>query len=72
MIKRLPIVLIRLYQTCLSPLTASACRFTPSCSSYAIEAFETHGFLRGLALTVIRILKCHPFHPGGNDPVTKT
>jgi putative membrane protein insertion efficiency factor len=72
MIKRLPIVLVRFYQTCLSPLTASTCRFTPSCSSYAIQAFETHGFLKGLALTVIRILKCHPLHPGGYDPVTKT
>lgn len=65
-------MLIRFYQTCLSPLTASTCRFTPSCSSYAIEAFETYGFFKGLALTVIRILKCHPFHPGGYDPVTKT
>jgi len=72
MIKKLPIVLIRFYKTFLSPLTASTCRFTPSCSSYAIEAFETHGFFKGLALTVIRIFKCHPFHPGGYDPVTKT
>ena len=65
-------MLVRFYQVCLSPLIASTCRFTPSCSSYAIEAFETHGFFKGLALTVIRILKCHPFHPGGYDPVTKT
>ena len=71
MLKILAIHAIRIYQKVLSPLTVSSCRFTPSCSSYAIQAFETHGFLRGLILTLVRISKCHPFHPGGFDPVPK-
>lgn len=71
MLKTLAIHAIRIYQKFLSPLTVSSCRFTPSCSSYAIQAFETHGFLGGLLLTLVRISKCHPFHPGGFDPVPK-
>jgi putative membrane protein insertion efficiency factor len=71
MIKEFFIAVIRFYQKFLSPLTVSSCRFVPSCSSYAIQAFKTHGFLGGLLLTVVRILKCHPFHPGGCDPVPK-
>ena len=71
MLKTLAIHAIRIYQKVLSPLTVSSCRFTPSCSSYAMQAFEAHGFLRGLILTLVRILKCHPFHPGGFDPVPK-
>ncbi len=71
MIKEFFITVIRFYQKVLSPLTVSSCRFVPSCSSYAIQAFKTHGFLGGLLLTVVRILKCHPFHPGGCDPVPK-
>lgn len=71
MIKEFFITVIRFYQKFLSPLTVSSCRFVPSCSSYAIQAFKTHGFLGGLLLTVVRILKCHPFHPGGCDPVPK-
>ena len=65
------IAVIRFYQTFLSPLTGSSCRFVPSCSSYAIQALKTHGLLWGLLLTVVRILKCHPFHPGGYDPVPR-
>ncbi|MDX1778252.1 MAG: membrane protein insertion efficiency factor YidD [Thermodesulfobacteriota bacterium] len=63
---------IKFYQKWLSPLKFPSCRFTPSCSSYALQAFAAHGFLKGLILTVKRILKCHPFHPGGYDPVPKT
>jgi uncharacterized protein len=58
------------YQKYLSPLKAApTCRFYPSCSSYALEALRVHGALRGSALTVARIAKCQPFHPGGFDPV---
>ena len=62
--------LIRFYQKFLSPLKRNACcRFTPTCSAYAIEAFEKRGFFVGLALTVWRVLRCNPFCAGGYDPV---
>ena len=61
--------LIRLYQWTLSPLLPRACRFYPSCSHYAHEAFLAHGLVRGAWLTVRRLARCHPFHPGGFDPV---
>jgi hypothetical protein len=67
--KRLLIRLIRLYQRLISPHLPAACRFYPTCSQYAIEALEYHGLLKGLALSCWRVLKCHPFHPGGYDPV---
>jgi len=60
--------LIRLYQWTLSPWLGGACRFYPTCSSYALEAIELHGTARGAWLTVRRLCKCHPFHPGGFDP----
>lgn len=63
------IVLIRVYQTILSPFLGNHCRFYPSCSSYAIEALEKHGFFRGLYLSLRRISHCHPWHEGGVDPV---
>ncbi|AWL13460.1 Putative membrane protein insertion efficiency factor [Saliniradius amylolyticus] len=63
------IALIRGYQRLISPLLGPHCRFTPSCSQYAIEAIKVHGLLRGSWLSVKRILKCHPLHPGGQDPV---
>jgi len=58
----------RLYKRFISPYMPPACRFEPTCSVYAAEAIETHG-LYGVWLAVARILKCHPFHPGGFDPV---
>jgi putative membrane protein insertion efficiency factor len=61
--------LIRVYQYTLSPLLGPSCRFYPSCSEYAHQAITRHGPLRGLLLAVKRILRCHPFHPGGVDPV---
>ncbi|KAF1681646.1 membrane protein insertion efficiency factor YidD [Bacillus mexicanus] len=67
--KTLFITLIRGYQKFISPLTPPACRFYPTCSQYGIEAIKTHGALKGGWLTIKRILKCHPFHPGGVDPV---
>jgi putative membrane protein insertion efficiency factor len=53
----------------LSPLFPPACRFFPTCSEYAKESFLKHGFFKGLYFSVKRLLKCHPFHPGGYDPV---
>jgi putative membrane protein insertion efficiency factor len=63
------IFLIRLYRYALSPLMASHCRFYPSCSCYAQTALEQHGVLRGGWLALRRLARCHPWHPGGVDPV---
>jgi uncharacterized protein len=60
---------IRAYRRYVSPLLMPRCRFSPSCSAYAIEAIEAHGALRGTGLALRRVLRCHPFHPGGHDPV---
>lgn len=67
--KILLILLIKGYKTLISPLLPATCRFQPTCSGYAIEAIERFGALRGSWLAVRRILRCHPFHPGGYDPV---
>lgn len=66
---RLLIAFIRLYQKFISPLFPPSCRFYPTCSAYAVEAIEKKGALRGSLLALKRLLKCHPFHPGGYDPV---
>lgn len=68
--KYFAIALIRFYRKFLSPLKRSpSCRFTPTCSAYALEAFQKRGFIVGLALTVWRVLRCNPFCIGGYDPV---
>ena len=76
MIKRLvnslryiPVFLIMLYRYTFSPLFPLCCRFTPTCSAYAIEAFRKYGIIKGVVLTLIRLSKCHPFYPGGYDPI---
>ena len=61
--------LISLYRKCISPLKPPCCRFTPTCSAYALEAFKKRGFFVGLILTVGRICRCNPFFKGGYDPV---
>ena len=63
------LLFIRGYQLLLSPMSGQSCRFQPSCSQYALEAVRTHGALLGLAWTVRRLVRCHPWHPGGADPV---
>ena len=63
------IFLVRVYRAMISVLLPRACRFEPSCSAYAEEALARHGALSGLGMTLRRILRCHPFHPGGYDPV---
>jgi putative membrane protein insertion efficiency factor len=70
--KSLVLHLIRLYQLCLSSVLGPRCRFFPTCSTYTQEAIEKHGLWRGSKLGLKRICKCHPFHPGGYDPVQTT
>jgi putative membrane protein insertion efficiency factor len=75
MIEQVPIGLVRVYQAAISPILPAlvgsppGCRFSPSCSQYAIEALQRHGLVTGSALAAKRILRCNPFHPGGIDPV---
>ncbi|MBE6562228.1 MAG: membrane protein insertion efficiency factor YidD [Ruminococcaceae bacterium] len=71
MLKAPFIFLIRLYQKILSPLKPPSCRFTPTCSNYAIEAIKEWGIIIGLALALWRILRCNPFSKGGYDPVPR-
>jgi uncharacterized protein len=68
-VKDFLIGLIRFYQYLISPLLPTSCRFVPTCSAYSLEAVSKYGALKGGLLTVKRILKCHPFHAGGYDPV---
>jgi putative membrane protein insertion efficiency factor len=67
--RRIGLALIRIYQRWVSPLLGPRCRFHPSCSQYAFEAIERFGVLRGSVLAARRLLRCHPLHPGGYDPV---
>lgn len=67
--KTVLITIIRLYRRLISPLKPPCCRFYPTCSAYALKAVSEHGAVRGGFLALRRILKCHPFHPGGYDPV---
>ena len=69
MLKKVLLKLIRLYQLTLSSFIGGQCRFYPSCSNYALEAINRHGSVHGTLLTISRICKCHPLHPGGADPV---
>ncbi|WP_072768817.1 MULTISPECIES: membrane protein insertion efficiency factor YidD [unclassified Nitrosospira] len=66
---RIIIGFIKLYQYCLSPFLGPSCRFSPSCSNYACEALTKHGVLRGIFLSVWRIMRCNPWARGGHDPV---
>ena len=66
------IALLRVYKTIVSPLLPPACRFYPSCSTYAIDAIARFGALRGSAMAVCRLARCHPWHPGGVDFVPGT
>ncbi|MCX5901252.1 MAG: membrane protein insertion efficiency factor YidD [Proteobacteria bacterium] len=68
-INRASIFLIRCYQVLVSPVLGSHCRFTPTCSNYAIAALAKYPFLKACGLICWRLLKCHPFHPGGYNPV---
>jgi len=63
------LAVLRTYKRWVSPMLPSACRFHPTCSEYMMEAIEKHGLLRGVGLGLWRLLKCHPFHQGGFDPV---
>ncbi|NKB80883.1 MAG: membrane protein insertion efficiency factor YidD [Nitrospirales bacterium] len=67
--RQLILLLITTYQRLVSPFLGPNCRFDPSCSQYGYEAIARHGILNGGKATIIRLLKCHPFHPGGIDPV---
>jgi putative membrane protein insertion efficiency factor len=68
-VKIILLSLIRGYRRFISPLFPPACRFQPTCSQYAVEAIATYGTIKGSWLAINRILRCHPFHPGGYDPV---
>ena len=69
--KKILILLIRFYQKFISPMFPAKCRFYPTCSQYTLEAVKEHGAIKGTYLGIKRILKCHPFHEGGYDPVPK-
>jgi len=67
--KKILIGTIRFYQKFISPLKPPSCRFYPTCSEYAIQALKKYGVVKGGWKSIVRISKCHPFHPGGHDPV---
>ncbi len=67
--KKILLYIVKFYQKFISPMFPPSCRFSPTCSHYAIEAITKYGTIKGLYLSIKRILKCHPFHKGGYDPV---
>ncbi len=69
MVAGLLVIMIRCYQKAVSPFLPNSCRFWPTCSDYAIEAIRTYGAVKGTLKASLRVMKCHPFHPGGYDPV---
>ena len=72
LLNKIAIRLLRLYQLVISPLIGPSCRFYPSCSQYSIQAFENHGLVKALYLSIKRLSKCHPRNPGGIDEIDKT
>jgi len=68
-LKQIALALIAFYQKLISPMKPPTCRFYPTCSQYGMEAIQRFGFFKGGFLTIKRLVKCHPFHPGGFDPV---
>ncbi|HHV09207.1 MAG TPA: membrane protein insertion efficiency factor YidD [Clostridiales bacterium] len=69
MVKKIIILMVKFYRKYISPLKRPSCIYTPTCSLYALEALEKYGAIKGTYLAVRRILRCHPFHRGGYDPV---
>lgn len=67
--KQIALLMIKMYRLFISPLKPPTCRFVPTCSEYSLQAIEKYGILRGGGMAIKRILRCHPFHPGGYDPV---
>ena len=63
-------LIVRFYQKCISPIIPARCRFYPTCSDYFLQALDRYGFFKGTYLGTKRVLKCHPFNPGGYDPLT--
>ena len=68
-VNKIMILAIQFYKKFISPLFPPTCRFQPTCSEYANQAFRKYKFLKAMKLSILRILKCHPFHPGGDDPL---
>ena len=71
LLQKILLWLVRGYQIAISPMFGPSCRFYPTCSNYAMDAIREHGALKGAMLAAVRLAKCHPWHPGGFDPVPK-
>jgi putative membrane protein insertion efficiency factor len=68
-LKNILIFIINIYRRFISPIKTGKCRFYPTCSEYAVQSIERYGAVKGMLMAIKRVLKCHPFHPGGYDPV---